>query len=229
MAAAQRPSGEYRRDVESAGSHRLDTQKKTPVALERDRPEVQVKRNEFIARQPQLDVARLIFIDESGFRLGSPPRYGWAPRGQDSFGKTVEGQWETMTMIGALALDGFRGFMTVDAGTAADVFRAFVEQQLVPNLRDGDIVVMDNLSAHRDADAIAAIQARGADVLFLPPYSPEFNPIEKAWAKNKDALRRLATRTRDAFDAAVATAMQTISLHDVRAWAAYAGYSLAAG
>lgn len=132
-------------------------------------------------------------------------------------------------MIGALALDGFRGFMTVDAGTAADVFRAFVEQQLVPNLRDGDIVVMDNLSAHRDADAIAAIQARGADVLFLPPYSPEFNPIEKAWAKIKDALRRLATRTRDAFDAAVATAMQTISLHDVRAWAAYAGYSLAAG
>lgn len=215
--------------MESAGSHRLDTQIKTPVALERDRPEVQVKRNEFIARQPQLDVARLIFIDESGFRLGSPPRHGWAPRGQDSFGKTVEGQWETMTMIGALALDGFRGFMTVDAGTAADVFRAFVEQQLVPNLRDGDIVVMDNLSAHRDADAIAAIQARGADVLFLPPYSPEFNPIEKAWAKNKDALRRLATRTRDAFDAAVATAMQTISLHDVRAWAAYAGYSLAAG
>jgi transposase len=170
----------------------------------------------------------LIFIDESGFRLGSPLRYGWAPRGQDSFGKTVEGQWETMTMIGALALDGFRGFMTVDASTAADVFRAFVEQQLLPNLRDGDIVVMDNLSAHRDADAIAAIQACGADVLFLPPYSPEFNPIEKAWAKIKDALRRLSTRTRDAFDAAVATAMAAISLHDVRAWTAYAGYSVTA-
>ena len=170
----------------------------------------------------------MIFIDESGFRLGSPLRYGWAPRGQDSFGKTVEGQWETMTMIGALALDGFRGFMSVDAGTAADVFRAFVEQQLLPHLRDGDIVVMDNLSAHRDADAIAAIQASGAEVLFLPPYSPEFNPIEKAWAKIKQALRRLATRTRDAFDTAVATAMAAISLHDVRAWTAYAGYSVTA-
>jgi transposase len=132
-----------------------------------------------------------------------------------------------MTMIGALALDGFRGFMTVDASTAADVFRAFVEQQLVAHLRAGDIVVMDNLSAHRDADAIAAIQACGADVLFLPPYSPEFNPIEKAWAKIKDALRRLVTRTRDAFDAAVATAMTAISPNDVRAWTAHAGYSLA--
>lgn len=129
-------------------------------------------------------------------------------------------------MIGALALDGFRGFMTIDASTAADVFRAFVEQQLVAHLRAGDIVVMDNLSAHRDADAIAAIQACGADVLFLPPYSPEFNPIEKAWAKIKDALRRLVTRTRDAFDAAVATAMTAISPNDVRAWTKYAGYSL---
>jgi transposase len=226
VGAAERLSGQYRRDVESAGPHRLDAQKKTPVALERDRPEVQVKRDAFIAQQPQLDVSRLIFIDESGFRLGSPPRYGWAPRGQDSVGKTVEGQWQTMTMIGALALEGFRGFMTVDAGTAADVFRAFVEQQLVPHLRDGDMVVMDNLSAHRDADAIAAIQACGAKVLFLPPYSPEFNPIEKAWAKIKDALRRLTTRTREAFDAAVATAMAAISPDDVRAWTAYSGYSV---
>jgi transposase len=226
VAGAQRRSGEHRRDVESAGPHWLDAQKKTPVAVERDRPEVQAKRDAFIAKQPQLDAARLISIDESGFRLGSPPRYGWAPRGQDSFGKTVEGQWETMTMIGALALDGFRGFMTVDASTAADVFRAFVEQQLVAHLRAGDIVVMDNLSAHRDADAIAVIQACGADVLFLPPYSPEFNPIEKAWAKIKDALRRLTTRPRDAFDAAVATAMAAISANDVRAWTAHAGYSL---
>lgn len=189
---------------------------------------MQAKRADFIGKQPQLDIARLIFLDESGFRLGSPLRYGWAPRGQDSPGKTVEGQWEYVTMIGALALDGFRGFMTVDAGTSAEVFRAFVQQQLVPNLRNGDIVVMDNLAAHRDAEAVAAIRSRGADVLFLPPYSPEFNPIEKAWGKIKDALRRLATRTRDAFDAAVATAMEAISLHDVTAWAQHAGYLTAA-
>ena len=87
---------------------------------------------------------------------------------------------------------------------------------------------VDNLSAHRDVEAITAIRGRGADVLFLPPYSPEFNPIEKAWGKIKDALRRLATRTRDAFDAAVATAMAAISLRDVSAWAQHAGYSLTA-
>lgn len=133
-----------------------------------------------------------------------------------------------MTMIGALGLEGFRGFMTVDAGTSADVFRAFVEQALGPNLREGDIVVMDNLSAHRDTEAIAAIRARGADVLFLPPYSPEFNPIEKAWAKIKDVLRRLCTLSRDAFDAAVAQAIKTVSLADIRAWVAYAGYVIEA-
>jgi len=202
--------------------------KKTPVALERDRPEVQAKRSNFAASQVRLDAGRLIFLDESGFRLGSPLRYGWAPRGQDSPGKTVEGQWETMTMIGALALDGFRGFMTVDAGTSAEVFRAFVEQQLVPNLRADDLVVMDNLSAHRDTEAIAAIRGCGAQVLFLPPYSPEFNPIEKAWGKIKAVLRRLATRTRDAFDAAVAMAIKTITLDDIRAWTRYAGYQLEA-
>lgn len=133
-----------------------------------------------------------------------------------------------MTMIGALALDGFRGFMTVDAGTSAEVFCAFVEQQLVPNLGVGDLVVMDNLSAHRDSDALAAIRGCGAEVLFLPPYSPEFNPIEKAWGKIKAVLRRLTTLTRDAFDAAVAMAIKTITLDDVRAWTAYAGYELEA-
>lgn len=129
-------------------------------------------------------------------------------------------------MIGALALDGFRGFMTVDAGSSAEVFRAFVEQQLVPNLRADDLVVMDNLSAHRDSEALAAIRGCGAEVLFLPPYSPEFNPIEKAWGKIKAVLRRLSTLTRDAFDAAVATAMKAITLDDVRGWTSHAGYQL---
>jgi transposase len=87
---------------------------------------------------------------------------------------------------------------------------------------------MANLSAHRDSEAIAAIRGCGAEVLFLPPYSPEFNPIEKAWGKIKAVLRRLATRTRDAFDAAVAMAMKTITLDDIRAWTGYAGYQLEA-
>lgn len=204
----------------------MDTQKKTPIARERDTPVVQAKRDAFLATQPSLDPSRLIFVDESGFRLGSPPRYGWAPRGEDAPGKTVCGAWKTITMLGALALSGFRGFMTIDAGTSTDVFLAFVQQVLAPNLRPGDVVVMDNLAAHKAAIVRAAIEAAGATVLFLPPYSPEFNPIERAWAKLKDALRRMDTLTRVAFDAAVATAMDSITLDDIREWTTFAGYRL---
>jgi len=188
---------------------------------------VQAKRVAFVATQPTLDAAKLVFLDESGLRLGSPPNYGWAPVGEKSPGKASMGAWCTMTMIGAIALDGWRGFATVDAATDGDVFLAFVEQQLAPNLRAGELVVMDNLSAHKRPDVVAAIRAPvGADVLFLPPYSPEYNPIEKAWAKLKDIVRRASTLSRDAFDAAVAVAMKAINSGDIRAWTEFAGYSL---
>lgn len=132
-----------------------------------------------------------------------------------------------MTMLGAIALDGWRGFVTIDAPTDTDVFIAFVEQVLVPKLKPDDIVVMDNLNVHKNQDAIQAIRAAGARVLFLPPYSPEYNPIEKAWAKLKDLLRRLPTLSRAAFDSAVASAMKSVSKADVRAWSNHAGYSIA--
>ena len=190
-------------------------------------PRVQRERAEFVTKtQPHLEPSRLIFVDESGFRLGSSPRYGWAPKGQDAPGKHVHGKWSTMTMIGAIALDGFRGFTTIDAATSAEVFRIFVEEELCPSLRAGDVVVMDNLSAHKDVRAIKAIRDVGADVLFLPPYSPEFNPIEKTWGKLKDILRKLGTLTREAFERAVATAMDRITLEDIRAWTEHAGYRL---
>lgn len=205
---------------------RLESQKKTLVARERDRPEIQAKREAFVAEQPTLNSERLVFVDESGLRLDTPPNYGWAPVGEKAMGKSTHGAWRTMTMIGAIALDGWRGFITIDAATDGDVFLAFVQQQLVPKLRPGDIVVMDNLNAHKSVAVVAAIRAANADVLFLPPYSPEYNPIEKAWSKLKDIVRRQATLTRDAFDDAVALAMSCISRGDIRAWTDYAGYSL---
>ena len=196
------------------------------VAREQDRWDVQAKRATFVAAQPTLDPTKLIFLDESGFRLGTPPHYGWAPIGEKAPGKATHGDWCTMTMLGAIALDGWRAFITIDAPTDGDVFLAYVQQQLAPHLKPGDIVVMDNLSAHKGPAVIAAIHAVGAEVLFLPPYSPEYNPIEKAWAKLKDILRRLPTLSRDAFDDAVAVAMNAISNADVRAWTEFAGYSL---
>jgi transposase len=132
-----------------------------------------------------------------------------------------------MTMIGAMALDGFRGFMTIDAATSSDVFDRFVEVELAPTLKPGDMVVMDNLSAHRSPGARQLIEQTGATILFLPPYSPELNPIEKLWSKLKDILRHLKTNSRELFDAAVAQAMNAISLDNLRAWTKFAGYRLA--
>jgi transposase len=197
------------------------------VARERDRPDVQAKRVTFAAAQPKLNPAKLVFLDESGSALGTPPHYGWAPVGEKAIAKSTQASWQMMTMIGAIALDGWRGFVTIDAATDGDVFLAYVQQQLVPNLRAGDIVVMDNLAAHKRPDIVAAIRAAQADVLFLPPYSPEYNPIEKAWSKLKQIIRRLPTLTRETFDQAVAYAMSCISVADIRAWIAHAGYSLA--
>ncbi len=197
------------------------------VAREQDRPDVQAKREAFIASQASLDTERLIFLDESGFRLGSPPHYGWAPVGEKSCGKATHGDWCTMTMIGAIAAGGWRSLVTIDSATDAEVFLAYVRQQLVPQLKPGDTVIMDNLSAHKGPEVISAIRTAGATVLFLPPYSPDLNPIEKAWAKLKDILRRLPTLTREAFDSAVALAMDSISTADISAWTAFAGYSVA--
>jgi transposase len=196
------------------------------VAREQNRPDVAARRIAFVAGQRTLNATKLVFLDESGFRLGSPPNYGWAPVGEKSIGQATCADWCTMTMLGALALDGWRGFVTIDAATDGDVFLAFVEQQLVPRLRPGDVVVMDNLAAHKGPRVLAAIRNVGADVLFLPPYSPEYNPIESAWAKLKEILRRAHTHTRDAFDAAVAFAMAAIDPADIRAWAAHSGYSV---
>ena len=201
------------------------TKIKTPTARERDRPDVVLKRDEYRDAQPLLDAKRLIFLDESGMRLGATPRYGWAPVGEKAPG-LINGCWKSITMIGAVALDGFRGFMTVNSGTNKDVFKAYVEQQLIPNLKVDDIVIMDNLSVHKMAEIVTLIKDAGADVLFLPPYSPEFNPIEKVWAKMKDIIRKMDTMNRENFDKAVAKAMDAITAEDIRAWTLHAGYTI---
>lgn len=188
--------------------------------------DVRQKRKEFKKKQVSLRSQNLIFIDESGFRLGGTPRYGWSQRGKDAPGNHVHSQWTHMTMIGAVALDGFRGFMTIDSGTSNDVFLAFIEQQVIPNTRPGDIVVMDNLNAHKNTHVLHALKKASIDVLFTPPYSPEFNPIEKAWGKIKDILRRLNTITPEKFNYAVAKAMNSITQHDILGWVKHAGYQI---
>lgn len=200
--------------------------KKTPEAYERERADLVLQRAAFAAAQHQLDAQRLVFIDESGFRLGGTPRYGWAPRGVNAPGKLVCGKWQQMTILGAIALDGVRGCMTVLSGTSTAVFLAFIEQVVGPKLRRGDIVVMDNLAAHKHADVIAAIHKFGAKALFIPPYSPECNPIEKTWAKLKDILRRQETRHQDQFNQAITDALKQITVDDIAGWTRHAGYKV---
>jgi transposase len=196
------------------------------VAKERDQARVVALRNEFLGGQAALDPKRLVFLDESGFRLGTPPRYGWSTRGTDCPGSEVRGQWRTMTMMGAIGLDGFRGFATFDFATSGESFLAFIERQVCPALKPGDVVVMDNLAAHKVKGVQTAIEKVGASVCFLPPYSPEFNPIEKLWSKLKEIVRRAATDTRERFDDAVATAMDAITTSDLAGWFTHCGYRL---
>ena len=177
---------------------------------------------EFVKLQLELDTSRLVFLDESGFQLGPPPRYGSTPCGEYAPENSVHGSWTMFT----IALDGFRGRMTVDAGTSIPVFDAFVAQQLLPNLRPGDIVVMDNLSDHKNTRKLQRIYEVGCTVFFTPPDSPEFSPIEKTWVKIKDFICRLPTLRREAFDHAVASAMENIFLSDIRGWVMHAGFQL---
>ena len=132
-------------------------------------------------------------------------------------GSAPQNYGENITMLGALSAEGLSALMTVDGATDGDVFTAFVREVLAPTLKEGDIVVLDNLGAHRSASARRAVEARGARLQFLPPYSPDMNPIERCWSKIKTALRAAKARTREALEAAIKQAMMTVSASDARA------------
>ena len=142
-----------------------------------------------------IDPRRLVFIDETGANTKMTRRYGRARRGQRVVGKIPHGHWMTTTFVAALRHDGLTAPMVVDGPMNGDVFLAYVCQQLVATLQPGDIVVMDNLSAHKKAGVREAIEACGATLIYLPPYSPDFNPIELVFAKLKWLLRSAEERT----------------------------------
>lgn len=129
-------------------------------------------------------------------------------------------------MISSVRLDGSTACMAIDGATDADVFREYVRHVLVPTLRPGDIIVLDNLSAHQDKEALELIAAAGAEVWFLPPYSPDFNPIEKMWSKIKEFLRTAKARTQKALFNAIATALDTITANDAIGWFQSCGYGI---
>jgi transposase len=178
-----------------ASRARLDIQKKSAHALEQDRPDILKRRRAWFDGQLDLDPAKLVFIDETGLSTKMARLRGRAPRGERCRAGVPHGHWKTTTFTGALRLSGMTAPFVYDGAMNGNVFRAYVEQVLVPTLVPGDVVVMDNLPAHKAAGVRDAIETAGATLLFLPPYSPDFNPIENAFAKLKALMRAKAERT----------------------------------
>jgi transposase len=174
--------------------------------------------------QIDLEPERLVFIDETGTSTKMARRYGRAPRGERCRAPTPHGHWKTTTFVGALRLEGMTAPMTLDGPMHGTAFLAYVEQVLVPTLSPGDIVVMDNLPAHKPVAVREAIEAAGATLKFLPPYSPEFNPIEMAFSKMKAFLKKVASRTIDALWQAIAKAIDLFSPKECENYFSAAGY-----
>jgi len=173
-----------------------------------------------------LVLERLKFIDESGVNLAMARRYGRAPRGERVVGAVPQNYGANVTMLAALSLQGVEAVMTIDGATDAEVFRAYVEQVLCPTLVPGDIVIMDNLRAHKVAGIRERIEACGAQLIYLPPYSPDLSPIEPCWSKLKTLLRTAQARTRAALDAAIQRVLAAVTPSDARGWFRHCGYAL---
>ena len=171
-----------------------------------------------------MDIEKLVFIDESGAKTNMTRFYGRAKQGHRAVDDTPTGHWCTTTMISSVRLDGTTACMVVDGATTQDIFKAYVEQILLPTLHAGDIVVLDNLSAHKSRAVRDLIESAGAELWFLPPYSPDLNPIEKMWSKVKSILRTLKARTEEALIDAIAEALRAITAHDAKNWFESCGY-----
>jgi transposase len=169
--------------------------KKTLFALEQARADVARRRRRWRSWQDRLDPARLVFLDETWIKTNMAPLRGWGPKGKRLRGLAPHGHWRTLTFLGALRCDQLTAPCVFDGPINGQSFRAYVEQQLVPTLKPGDIVVMDNLGSHKSKTVRAAIRAAGARLWFLPPYSPDLNPIEQAFAKIKHWMRAAQMRT----------------------------------
>lgn len=167
-----------------------------------------------------------MFLDESGVTTQMTRRYGRAPRGERGQEGAPAGHWRTLTLLGALTVGGLRAPMTIESPTDGDVFLAYLEQVLGPLLQPGQVVVMDNLSAHKVAGVRSLIEARGAQLLYLPPYSPDFNPIEQAWSKIKEILRAAKARLLEALEAALTQALAAVTADNAVAWFRHCGYGV---
>src|SRR5512142_2681250 len=196
--------------------------KKSLHASQRDRPEVQKKRRAFRREVRPIEPKRLVFVDETGVTTAMTPAYAWAERGGRAVG-AAPATWETVTVIAALGLDGVRAPLAFPGATDTTAVQTYVDQMLVPALHEGDVVVRDNLKPHLTAGVAAAIEGAGASVLPLPPYSPDYTPIEEMFSKIKQWLRRAEARAKAALYDALGEALRRVTPEDILGWFRHAG------
>jgi transposase len=186
-------------------------------------------RRAFAERIAGVDLTRLRFLDEAGVNVAMTRLYGRAPRGTRVVDAVPENWGENVSMIGVISSTGVEAAMHVERAVDGDVFEVFVCQVLVPTLKAGDVVVWDNLNVHKNGAARAAIEAAGARIEPLPPYSPDLNPIEKMWSKLKGILRSKAARTVETLEAAISEAFEAVTTKDAEGWFRSCGYTLSGG
>jgi transposase len=205
----------------------VELQKKTVQASEQQRPDVARRRARWKLYQRRLDPRHLVFIDETWTKTNMAPLRGWGVRGQRLPARVPHGHWKTMTFLAALRHDRIDAPCVFDGPINGESFQRYVEQFLAPTLKPGDIVVMDNLGSHKGNAIRAAIRNQGARLLFLPPYSPDLNPIEQMFAKLKHLMRKAAERTVEATWRRIGTLLDQFSKQECANYLVNAGYASA--
>jgi transposase len=195
-------------------------QKKSPVAQERD----EGARALWRWLVTRFDVRRLVFVDESGTHISMDRLRSRAPRGERAYGRVPKDRSKNLTLIASMSLSGMGESMCIEGATDAKAFEVYVEHFLGPSLREGQVIVMDNLEAHRPERVRELIEARGAELLFVPSYCPDLNPIEQAFSKIKNVLRKLGARTHEALLEAMEEALSKVSPADAAGWFEHCGY-----
>ena len=203
----------------------VDVKKKDLTASEQDRPDVAQRRAQWRLMQAGLDPNRLVFIDETWVKTNMTRPRGRAPRGERLVCKVPHCHWKTTTFLAALRISGMTAPLVIDGAVNGEIFRAYVEQHLAPTLFQEDIVIMDNLSAHKVSGVREAIEAVGARLLYLPPYSPDFNPIENAFSKFKWGIKSAADRTVEALWNRCGMLAETFTSSECQNYYRHCGYA----
>jgi transposase len=207
----------------------LTRKKKSTHAAERGRPDVAEARRSWPEKFAGVDPKDLVFLDETGANTAMARTHGYAPRGERVVAAAPFKGWQAVTFVGALTADGLVAPWAMEGAMNGEWFLAYVEQVLAPSLRPGMVVVMDNLPCHKVPGVAAAIAAAGCRLEYLPPYSPDLNPIEAMFSKLKEALRGAAARTVEALIEAIGEALRSVTPDDIRGWFAHCGYGPAGG